>query len=137
VVERPVIAPLRARLAEGLRRRLDVRLHPLLALGVGLGLAALLAPGGALEEERHSQEEILARLLLEEPDLEHAPPFWLAERRRDSPLWRRALALCSAPENLPHPNCRVLRLLEDLAAPAAPETPAPLPQEPPHSEEDR
>jgi len=105
-----------APLSKGLLRRFNFRLHPLLAAGIGLGIVALLVPSRGLEEERHSAEEILARLSSKELDLEHAPPFWLRELKAGSALWRQALDLCSLPDHASRPNCRVVLALARLAA---------------------
>lgn len=105
---------LRASLERRLRR-FDFRLHPVLAAGIGLGIVALLFPAEPFGEERHEDEEILARLLSPEPDFEHAPAFWLREMRKDSALWHQALSLCATAANLARPNCRLLITLADLA----------------------
>jgi hypothetical protein len=95
-----------------LRRRLNVKLNPLVAIGIGLGLVALLLPGPRREGETHSEEEILARLADERLDLDHGPRFWLREMRRGSGLYAKARQLCAAEPAAERPNCRLLASLE-------------------------
>ena len=120
------------------RRRFNPKLHPLLAVGIGLGLLVLLMPHRPPEAEEHSDAEILAALTAGELDSAHGPLFWLAEQRRDTPLYTEALARCSKPMFRLQPNCGVLLRLEELAQPApAPDPALELPAEPPAPEENR
>lgn len=95
-----------------LKRRFNPRLHPLLAVGIGLGLVVLFLPSGHERGEHHSDEEILARLVAEQPDFDHGPGFWLGELRRESELAARARQLCALAEHVERPGCRLLALLE-------------------------
>lgn len=110
---------LRARLTtlgRALRRRFNPRLHPLLAVGIGIGVVALVLPGPAPRGEAHSDEEILARLVAPELDLEHGPTFWLGELARGSALAARAEEVCAEGLHPLQPNCRMLPLLVELRA---------------------
>ena len=106
------------------KRRFNPRLHPLLALGLGLGLAVLLLPGNRPRGEMHSDAEILDRLTAEAPDPAHSPLFWLAEAHSDSDLWRAALERCGEGLASIRPGCRMLRSVEEILAPLEP---APVP----------
>lgn len=93
-------------------QRFNPRLHPLLALGMGLGVVALFVPSPG--RESHSTEEILESLASPVPDLDHGPVFWLGEIQAGSELWREAQARCGAlPAGL-SPNCELLASLEAL-----------------------
>lgn len=85
-------------------------------MGFGLALAAFLLPGYAPKTERHSDEEILARLVAPEADLEHGPLFWLHEQGASTELYRQARGVCR--EGLHHfrPGCRMLATLEAFRA---------------------
>jgi hypothetical protein len=114
------------------RRRFNPKLHPLLAVGIGLGLLVLLMPHRPPEAEEHSDAEILAALTAGELDPAHGPLFWLAEQRNESPLYAQALAHCEPPRARLQPNCQMLHRLEALRQPLPePEVPLALPTEPP------
>lgn len=106
--------------APSLLSRFNPRLHPLLALGMGLGVVALFLPSPARKSESHSQEEILARLAAPAPDLDHGPAFWVGEIQEGSDLWREAQARCQGVAASPAPNCELLASLERLVGTLAP-----------------
>lgn len=111
-------------LAAGLRRRFNPRLHPLAAVGIGLGVAALLLPDPAADLEAHSEAEILERLTAPGIDLQHGPGFWLEEKRRGSRLYAEALARCRRGANTLRPNCRLLLTLDRAGRSGPPPVPA-------------
>lgn len=100
--------------------RFNPRLHPLLAAGMGLALVALFAPAPARQAESHSKEEILARLVSPEPDLDHGPVFWLAEIQEGSDLFREAQERCRVLGAPSSPGCELLTSLERLVQTLAP-----------------
>jgi len=112
-----------------LRSRFNPRLHPVLAMGIGFAVAVLLLPGAGPETERHTPEEILARLVAPESDLEHGPLFWLAHLRVASELATRARALCEQGLYQLRPGCQMLATLEALTA--LPRDVVPITQPPP------
>jgi len=126
-----------------LKKRLNPKLHPLLAVGIGLGFVALFLPGGGPRPERHSDAEILERLTANRIDPDHGPLFWLAEQRRDTELYAQALARCAAPLTRLQPSCLAILHLDELtrtrqgdyqpwaAFPDLPPEPPPVPQESP------
>lgn len=99
----------------GWRARINLRLHPLLAVGIGLGLFALLVPGSPAAREEHADAEILARLTAPGLDLEHGPTFWLRAQRSRPELWRAAREACAAPAASPSTGCLTLDALALLA----------------------
>ena len=100
--------------------RFNPRLHPLLALGIGLGVVALFLPSPAREGESHSQEEILARLTSSMPDFDHGPAFWLGEIQKGSALWHEAKKRCAVRLTPSSPNCELLASLESLVGTISP-----------------
>lgn len=104
----------------GWKARFNLRLHPLLAAGVGLGIFALLLPGSPSAREVHSDAEILARLTAPALDLEHGPTFWLRVESTRPELWQEALAACRALAQAPSTNCLALEALARLAPEGAP-----------------
>lgn len=97
------------------RKRLNVRLHPLLAVGIGLGLLALVLPS-APETDRQSDEQILSRLLAPGGEADLSLLFWLRQRQLGSVLWGEARERCAEPAHASLPNCQSLATLERLAA---------------------
>ncbi len=93
------------------------KLHPLLAVGIGLGFVALFLPGSGPQVEQHSDTEILARLRANRIDPDHGPLFWLAQQRQATPLYTEALAQCSASIVRLQPSCLAILRLEELANP--------------------
>ncbi len=87
---------------------------------MGLGLVALFLPAPARLAERHTKDEILARLTLPSPDLDHGPVFWLAEIQEGSDLFREAQERCRVPGAPSSPGCELLTSLERLVQTLAP-----------------
>jgi hypothetical protein len=118
------VALIMSRIKTFLSRRFNPRLHPLLAVSLGLALLGLLLPAAPREGENHSPGELLDLLIGPELDFEHGPAFWLREAHEDTALYHQAGDLCRDRSFATAPNCQVFSLVMGLVGPPPPSLPS-------------